>query len=260
MHVDVTVRGVVPAGVAREAVRKVAALERIVKGPVAGARVVLISEANPSISLAARAEGEIVLAGHAVRARVAARDMWQAVDELTERLRERLRDHVERLITRQRAGAAPGPGEWRHGAWAPSRPPHAWRPAAERRLVRRKTFAVRPLDVHEALAELEALDHSFYLYRDTDAGADVVVHRRDDGRYGVIVQGGAPGAPETGPVVEPNRHPTPMGLAAATGEMDALDHRFLFFTDARSGRGAVLYLRYDGHYGLIESAATDAAG
>jgi hypothetical protein len=25
--------------------------------------------------------------------------------------------------------------------------------------------------------------------------------------------------------------------------------------DARTGRGAVIYMRYDGHYGLIESAA-----
>jgi hypothetical protein len=37
--------------------------------------------------------------------------------------------------------------------------------------------------------------------------------------------------------------------------MDALDHRFLYFTDAETGRGCVLYLRYDGHYGLIEPAA-----
>jgi hypothetical protein len=36
--------------------------------------------------------------------------------------------------------------------------------------------------------------------------------------------------------------------------MDELNHRFLLFVDAATGRGAVLYLRYDGHYGLIEPA------
>ena len=34
--------------------------------------------------------------------------------------------------------------------------------------------------------------------------------------------------------------------------MNAVGHRFLFFENAATGRGSVLYRRYDGHYGLIE--------
>jgi hypothetical protein len=33
-----------------------------------------------------------------------------------------------------------------------------------------------------------------------------------------------------------------------------MDLPFLFFVDAERGRGAVLYHRYDGHYGLIAPA------
>ena len=40
----------------------------------------------------------------------------------------------------------------------------------------------------------------------------------------------------------------------AVAEMNVLNHRFMYFTDAASGRGTVIYMRYDGHYGLIESA------
>ncbi len=54
---------------------------------------------------------------------------------------------------------------------------------------------------------------------------------------------------------EPSRHSAPLELRAALAEMDALNHRFLYFTDAGTGRGCVLYLRHDGHYGLIEPAA-----
>jgi len=36
------------------------------------------------------------------------------------------------------------------------------------------------------------------------------------------------------------------------GEMNAVGHRFPFFENAATGRGSVVYRRYDGHYGLIE--------
>jgi ribosome-associated translation inhibitor RaiA len=256
MHVDVTVRGPVAADLARQAAEKVGALERFVKGPVMGARVVLTQEENARIELPARAEGQILLAGRPVRARVAAAGMSAAVDELAERLQGRLRDHVDRLMTGQRARAEAEPGEWHHAAWAPAPPPIARRPPGERRLVRRKTFALEPMSALEAAADLAALDHTFYLYRDADTGADAVLYRRDDGRLAVIAPADAaePGGPE-GPVREPSRYSEPLELSAALAEMDALNHRFLYFTDAATGRGSVLYLRFDGHYGLIEPAS-----
>ncbi|MBO1414556.1 sigma 54 modulation/S30EA ribosomal C-terminal domain-containing protein, partial [Streptomyces sp. FH025] len=33
------------------------------------------------------------------------------------------------------------------------------------------------------------------------------------------------------------------------------DQPFVFYTDTSTGRGNVLYRRYDGHYGLITPAA-----
>lgn len=55
---------------------------------------------------------------------------------------------------------------------------------------------------------------------------------------------------------EQSRYSEPVALDDAISEMDALNHRFLFFTDRATRRGAVLYLRYDGHYGLIEPASS----
>jgi hypothetical protein len=43
----------------------------------------------------------------------------------------------------------------------------------------------------------------------------------------------------------------PTRLEDAVAEMNILNHRFMYFTDAASGRGNVIYMRYDGHYGLI---------
>ena len=37
--------------------------------------------------------------------------------------------------------------------------------------------------------------------------------------------------------------------------MNELNHRFLYFVDEASGRARVIYLRFDGNYGLIEPDA-----
>lgn len=115
MNVEVTARGKVPEAAKEAARTKVGQLEHFVKGPVLGARVVLIEEANPRIERPARAEGEINLAGRPIRARVDAPTMEAAVDELAEQLRRQLRQAVERMITRQRVPGTSPPGEWRHG-------------------------------------------------------------------------------------------------------------------------------------------------
>ena len=51
---------------------------------------------------------------------------------------------------------------------------------------------------------------------------------------------------------EKSRYTTPLTLEAARADMDVLNHRFLYFIDVEDGRGKVLYLRYDGDYGLVQ--------
>ena len=110
----------------------------------------------------------------------------------------------------------------------------------------------------EAAAEMAALGHEFLLYRDGDTGADALLYRRDDGTLAVIEPCGTPSAPADRPVREPSRYSDPLELSTAIAEMDAVNHRFLYFTDAVSGRGCVLYVREDGHYGLIEPLSSSA--
>ena len=116
MNVEVTARGAVSEAAKNAARTKVGRLDRFVKGPLLGARIVLVQERNPRIELPARAEGEINLAGRPIRARVDAPGMEAAVDELAERLQRQLRRAVERTITRHRVSPTSPPGEWRHGS------------------------------------------------------------------------------------------------------------------------------------------------
>lgn len=253
IDVQVTGRGSVSKESEVLARDKVGALDQLVKGGILGARVVLIQEANPRLERPARAEGELNLQGTLIRARVAAPAMTSAVDDLAERLQVQLRRHVDRLRTGRRRNSSSPDGEWRHGDWAPPQPPRFSRPPAEREIVRRKSFAVEAMDVADAAADLEALDHDFFLFRDADSGLDAVIYRRDDGRLGVIDPPEAAREPG-GPVVETSRFSAPIEVETAVAEMNELSHRFLLFVNARTERGNVIYLRDDGHYGLIEPA------
>lgn len=257
MNIDITTRGSVPHDMVELAEEKLSDLESVVNRPLGQVRVVLLEEENPSITLSARAEGEVSLAGKQIRGRVEAENMAQAVSELAERLRHQLRRHIDRLTTRKRKGAGTPEGKWRDGNWIPPQPAQSFRQPGDREVIRRKVFALEPLEADEAAAVMSELDHSFYLFHDRASDLDSVVYRRDDGRLAVI-SSGDPGPQEAGPdgiVRERSHHPTPLALADAVSQMDELNHRFMFFTDADGGRGAVLYLRYDGHYGLIEPAA-----
>jgi ribosomal subunit interface protein len=254
INVQVTARGEVSDHARDVAREKLGALESFVKGPILGARVVLTQEANPRIATPSRADAEVDLQGRIVRARAAAPTMPAAVDEVAERLQRHLRRYVDRLVARQREPAQRPIGEWSHRSWFPARPPTFERPAAEREIIRRKTFEFGPMSVDEAADALEDLDHDFFLFHDAETDADAVVYWRDDSLLALIEPRWAASTDDRGPVREQSRFSSPIELQVAVEAMNAAGHRFLFFEDAATGRGTVIYRRYDGHYGLIEPA------
>jgi putative sigma-54 modulation protein len=53
-------------------------------------------------------------------------------------------------------------------------------------VVRRKRFAMHPMDEQEAIEQLDLLGHDFFLYMNGATGEVNVVYRRKDGGYGLI--------------------------------------------------------------------------
>jgi hypothetical protein len=47
-----------------------------------------------------------------------------------------------------------------------------------------------------------------------------------------------------------------LSVREAAERLDAAGPPFTFFTDADTGRGCVVYHRYDGHYGLLVPSGT----
>lgn len=53
-------------------------------------------------------------------------------------------------------------------------------------LVKTKTITPKPMDMEEAIMQMELIGHSFFVYRDTETYAISIVYRRNDGNYGLI--------------------------------------------------------------------------
>jgi len=54
-------------------------------------------------------------------------------------------------------------------------------------LVRTKRHPVKPIDVDEAIEQMELLGHAFFVFQNADSGKIEVLYRRNDGAYGRIV-------------------------------------------------------------------------
>jgi ribosome-associated translation inhibitor RaiA len=231
---------------------KIASVRRFAPGVVLFARVDLTAHSDPARERPAFAKAELDIDGRLVRAHVAATTMFEAVD----RLEARLRDRVERYAHHQEAvhlrHRAPALHEWRHGDPPSSRPSYFPRPVAERELVRHKTFAVGATTPEEAVLDLELLDHDFHLFTNVETCEDNVVARSEDGGYELFEPSATCTLRDAAASIRRSAvRPPTMGLDGARALLDVGDAPFVFFVEPESGRGRVLYRRYDGHYGLI---------
>lgn len=224
--------------------RQVAAFARRLPNQSLSAQVKLTVFARPSVPLPALAQANLSLAGQPVRAQVAAA-FFQEAGRL---LRTRLGEQVTRLTH---------PGEPR--GWPDTgthRPEPAPCPPDRRAIARRKCYPLTACTPDQAALTMDVMDYDVHLFVDAETGEDSVVYRVGPTGYRLARLSGM--APPTGPsavplTLNPHRVPT-LTERHAVDSLNRTELPFQFFRDAETGRGAVLYRRYDGHYGLITPA------
>lgn len=232
--IEVTLRGNVGEGAGANAEETVAKALDHAPGPVLKVHLVLDWLPDPAVERPALAEVNVDVNGRLVRAKAAAPTMSEAVDELDQRLRRQLAELHEQRRTEQRSTGIPSPHEWRHGD-LPRRPtPYFLRPEDDREVVRHKSFASGPMNVDEAAYEMSLLDHDFFLYQDAATQQPMVLQHLDAGGYTV------------------DQNPPAMSDTDARARLAVSGERFVFYLDATTRTPRLLYLRYDGNYGLIE--------
>jgi ribosome-associated translation inhibitor RaiA len=227
-----------------------------ISDPVLLARVKLTTAPDPARERPAIAQATLDLDGTLLRAHVAGHDMHEAIDLLYDRLRDRVEHARQRREALRRHQPPPAtPGHWRHGSATEPRPEYFDRPPDEREIVRHKSYAASELTADEAAFEMDGLDYDFHLFRELGTGTDAVIERGPDASYRLrrartaSTTGSAPGGAY--PVEVDPRSVPKLTVADAIEQLVDGGERYVFFVDTQTGRGAVLYHRYDGHYGLL---------
>ena len=152
--------------------KKVAKLEKYLNdNQTFSAEVMLRTERGIHI-----AEVTMNLSGIILRGEGKTGDMYASIDGAVDRI-ERQFNKYKAKINRRIHG--PKLGEM-------GTPQGAAEDAPEPRIVRTKRFALRPMDVEEAVMQMELLGHDFFVFRDADSGDVSVVYKRRDGNYGLI--------------------------------------------------------------------------
>ncbi|MCD7959921.1 MAG: ribosome-associated translation inhibitor RaiA [Ruminococcus sp.] len=56
----------------------------------------------------------------------------------------------------------------------------------EHEVIRHKKFVMHPMDLDEAILQMDLIGHAFFMFTNANTGEVNVVYRRDDGKYAVL--------------------------------------------------------------------------
>ena len=147
--------------------KKVGKLDRFFKEDATAALTFSIEKDRNQVEVTIRSSGTIF------RVSESTADMRASIDAAVACLEKRLRQGAfERTVDAAAEISSFVPDEPEEG---------------EYKVVRTKTFAIKPMTRDEAILQMNLLNHSFFAFKNEDAGgAFAVVYRRNDGGYGLI--------------------------------------------------------------------------
>jgi sigma 54 modulation/S30EA-like ribosomal protein len=256
LELRVELTGELPSGAYAIARKKIAATTLHAHEPVRFARVRVTRNPDPSDLVIAQANLDID--GRLVRTQVAAPTMCEAVDLLAARLQTRLELRALRWDNSRHGRVLTGAShEWRPDASPVRRPPYFPRPPQDRKIVRHKAVRLARCTVDEAAAAMADRDYDFHLFTECDTGQDSILYHAGPAghRLAQLNPDRYHLAPATLPLTISEAPAPLLSTAGAVNRLTHTDRAFVFFLDADRCRGAVLYRRYDGHYGLLTPAA-----
>ena len=120
--------------------------------------------------------------GRILRSEMRDRDQRHAVDIAVEKMRKQVRRFHSRKIRRSRRDSV-NLGRLAADIQFEAELEDDIEPQT---LVKTKQFEFLPMDVDEAIDQMELLEHDFFVFKHRDSGETQVVYRRKDGAYGVI--------------------------------------------------------------------------
>ena len=124
------------------------------------------------------AEITVSVDGLILRAEENSNDMYLSIDRAVDKLESQIRRYRTKLGKRVREARAEVPEE----VVEPT-----FQQEVNYDVVRVKKFSVKPMDVDDAITQMELLGHNFFLFMNAENDSMNVLYRRNDGSYGLLV-------------------------------------------------------------------------
>lgn len=120
------------------------------------------------------------IGGLLMRGESRTKDLYASIDEASNKIERQVRKYKAKLTNRAHLSPRFGEG------------PDATQGATEAvdpedySVVRTKRFPVKPMDVEEAILQMELLGHDFFVFANAGTEEVNVIYKRKDGRYGLM--------------------------------------------------------------------------
>ena len=128
----------------------------------------------------AKVEVTIPLGSVTLRAEDVSQDMYGSIDLVVDKIERQIRKNKTKIAKKHRekvTAAQVFTSEFEAEVAEET-------PAVS--VVRTKNVDLKPMDLEEALLQMELLGHDFFIYTDAEDGATNVLYRREDGELGLI--------------------------------------------------------------------------
>lgn len=125
----------------------------------------------------AKVEVTIPLGSITLRAEDVSQDMYGSIDLVTDKIERQIRKNKTKIEKKNRNKVATSQ------LFTEALVEEAETPA---KVVRSKQIDLKPMDLEEALLQMELLGHDFFIYTDVEDNATHVIYRREDGDVGLL--------------------------------------------------------------------------
>lgn len=124
-----------------------------------------------------KVEVTIPFNGRIVRVEESSDDMYNSIDEAVEALEKQIRKHKTKLQSKRHANES---------IKFENIEPLEDEDIEEFKVVKTKRFAIKPMNIEEAILQMDLLKHNFFVFLNADTDEVNVVYKRKDKNYGLI--------------------------------------------------------------------------
>ena len=115
-----------------------------------------------------------------LRAEDISQDMYGSIDLVVDKIERQIRKNKTKIARKHREKVSTGE------VFSVDFNKEEVEEAPSIEVVRTKNIELKPMDVEEAILQMELLSHDFFIYADSEDHTTNVLYKREDGNYGLI--------------------------------------------------------------------------